>query len=167
MKLYLKGVRMFQNSHLLQCQCLKPNPFTETDDLTGLPSSHNNWPGVLKKLAALLCILQTFLFTCTTECAVKDECLVQKCAPLPTFFIWFSALTLLKRVKDTGPLERDQGYSVMQPRGGCDGRISLCLWVWPFGTCKNTFDLKHALVPEQQKRLIAHNSQNDIDNLRR
>lgn len=51
---------------LLDCPCFKPYPSTETGDMTSMPSSHSNWPGGVRELAALLFIPQTFLhFSCS------------------------------------------------------------------------------------------------------
>lgn len=75
---------------------------------------------------------------------------VQNCALLSPF-VRFTASRLQTHAKYEEPLERDEGGSVMQPGGGCDGRLYVpsqslaiwkryqrfCLYMWLNGTLYN------------------------------
>lgn len=144
MILYL-GVGKFQSSCLLDCHCLKPNPYT--DNLTSKPPSHNNWPREQRweRWQAYFSFSHVpSLFARTTECKLRMDAFKGRSSKsvrhyLHFFSPRFSGLTLQKCVKAREPLETDQERSVMQPRQGCGGRISPCLRVWPFGPCTNAF----------------------------
>lgn len=70
----LKGVSIFQSSCLLDCQCSKPNPCTEIDDLTSKQLSHSNWPGVQRWESWQAYFSFSHFpspFMCTTECKLR------------------------------------------------------------------------------------------------
>lgn len=145
----LKGVSVLQSSCLLNCQCLKPNLCTETDDLTSKQLSHSNWPGVQRWESWQAYFSFSHVpspFMCTTECKLRMNAFKERSSKSVRHFFFFFTVQCVDTAKTR------ESHRALGERSGrkCDAAKTR-LWWQDFAS-----PLSAAAIWSMYKHLLFH-----------